>query len=55
MSVITERIHIKTKGEGDILDLTADVEKAVKNSGLRRGIVTVFCSRLHRGTHHNRI
>jgi secondary thiamine-phosphate synthase enzyme len=42
MAVVTERIPVKTGGEVDIVDLTDDVEKIVENSGLRKGIVTVF-------------
>jgi secondary thiamine-phosphate synthase enzyme len=34
-------IEIKTKGDGDIIDLTDRVRKAVENSGIKSGIVTV--------------
>jgi len=42
MAIVTERVSIKTKGESDIIDLTDDVEGAIGNSGLERGIATVF-------------
>ncbi len=42
MTVVTEHISVKTRGETDIIDLTDDLEKTVGYSGLRRGIVTVF-------------
>jgi secondary thiamine-phosphate synthase enzyme len=42
LTVLTENISVKTKGEVDIIDLTDQVEEAVTNSGLRNGIVTVF-------------
>lgn len=42
MAVISERISVKTHGEVDIIDITSDLEEVVENSGVRRGIVTVF-------------
>lgn len=42
MSVITKKFKIKTKGFTDILDITPQVEKALKESGLKDGILTVF-------------
>lgn len=42
MTVLTEHISIKTKGEDDIIDLTDKIEGAVENSGLNKGIVTIF-------------
>lgn len=40
--VKTEELHFETSGPGDIIDLTAQVAKAVKKSGINSGIVTVF-------------
>ena len=40
--MISERISVKTHGEVDIIDITSDLEEVVENSGVRRGIVTVF-------------
>ncbi|MBS7623614.1 secondary thiamine-phosphate synthase enzyme YjbQ [Candidatus Bathyarchaeota archaeon] len=42
MVVMTKRLSVRTEGEVDIVDLTGEVEKAVEDSGLRRGIATVF-------------
>ena len=41
--VKTHRIRLSTRGEGHTIDLTADVAKALSESGLRDGTVTVFC------------
>lgn len=42
MAVVTAHIPVKSRGETDIIDLTDDVEKAVKESGLTSGIATIF-------------
>ena len=42
MTVQTEHISVKTKGETDIIDLTDKIDGAVENSGLSKGIVTIF-------------
>src|SRR3972149_9747353 len=42
MDVVTKEISIKTKGENEIIDLSADVERVIGESGLSDGIVTVF-------------
>lgn len=42
MTVLTEHISVKTKGEVDIIDLTNKIEGAVEKSGLIKGIVTIF-------------
>jgi secondary thiamine-phosphate synthase enzyme len=42
LAVLTDYISIKTKGEVDIIDLTDKVEEAIENSGLKKGIVTIF-------------
>ena len=42
MTVLTEHISVKTKGEIDIIDLTDKIEKIVQNSGLNKGIATIF-------------
>ncbi|MGD2146803.1 MAG: secondary thiamine-phosphate synthase enzyme YjbQ [Anaerolineae bacterium] len=41
--VTTSIVHLETKGHCDILDITPQVKTAVKSSGLRDGIATVFC------------
>ncbi len=40
--VKTEEIKFQTGGPGDIIDMTAEIQKAVKKSGITSGIVTVF-------------
>jgi secondary thiamine-phosphate synthase enzyme len=40
--ILTGKIDVKTQGNGDMLDVTPQVKEAVKASGLRAGIVTVF-------------
>lgn len=42
MSVKTYSITLKTKGNNDVHDITAEVSKHLKDSGLKNGIVTVF-------------
>ncbi len=40
--VKTEEIKFHTDGPGDIVDMTAEIERAVKKSGITSGTVTVF-------------
>jgi secondary thiamine-phosphate synthase enzyme len=42
MSVYSEYVELKTKGEVEIIDLTPEVEGVIKRSGLRSGIACVF-------------
>ncbi len=42
MNVVTKLIHVESKGETDMMDLTGDVEKAIRESKLRDGVVTLF-------------
>jgi secondary thiamine-phosphate synthase enzyme len=35
-------IRLKTKGEGDIVDLTPDIRRVVKDSGVISGIIHIF-------------
>ena len=42
MSVRTARKSIRTRGNGHVLDLTREVAEAVRGSGIREGIATVF-------------
>lgn len=41
--VITKELHIRTVGHTDVQDITALVQAQVGESGLRAGIVTIFC------------
>ncbi|MFQ6119537.1 MAG: secondary thiamine-phosphate synthase enzyme YjbQ [Methanosarcinales archaeon] len=43
MAVITKYIELSTKGNADIKNISREVEKAVSDSGIKDGIVTVFC------------
>jgi secondary thiamine-phosphate synthase enzyme len=42
LTVVTRQLSIQTRGEGDILDVTGDVARAVAGSTLKNGAVTVF-------------
>lgn len=44
MIIQTEIITLRTKGFTDIVDITAEVTAYVVSSGVRNGLVTVFCS-----------
>ena len=43
MTVQTQSISLNTKGNADIQDITGQVGAVISKSGLRSGIVTVFC------------
>ena len=43
MPVQTQSISLNTKGNADMQDITGQVGAVVSKSGLRNGIVTVFC------------
>lgn len=40
----TNEITLRTQGEGDIIDVTAKVQKHVTDSGIKNGTVTVFAT-----------
>jgi len=42
MKVITKSLKIKTRGNTDILDITSEVQRIIKNSKLSQGQVTIF-------------
>ncbi|HEX3034222.1 MAG TPA: secondary thiamine-phosphate synthase enzyme YjbQ [Thermodesulfobacteriota bacterium] len=42
MAVKTTSIKLETRGEAHLIDVTREVERAVKDSGISSGIVTVF-------------
>ena len=42
MTIITKDININSKGENDMVDLTTPISKAVKETKLTSGIVTIF-------------
>ena len=37
-----EELTLDTKGDGEVIDLTAEAQKAIDDAGLRDGICTVF-------------
>lgn len=43
MAVVTSSIRLESRGNADILDITASVEEIVRKSIIRDGIVTIFC------------
>jgi hypothetical protein len=44
MEVITEHIKISTKGNSEVVDITAEIAEKIRHCGLQEGIVTVFVS-----------
>lgn len=44
MAVITKTIRVKTKQEDDIVNISEQTSKAVENSGIKSGTVTIFVS-----------
>lgn len=42
MSIITKTITISSRGENDMIDLTQSTSKAVQETDLKDGIVTIF-------------
>jgi secondary thiamine-phosphate synthase enzyme len=42
LTVVTKQVSVRTKGEGDLLDITGEVSEAVSETGLKKGVVTVF-------------
>lgn len=44
MTVITKTIEINSKGENDMVDITSQTLKAILESKLANGIVTIFVS-----------
>lgn len=41
--VVTKELQFRTQGHCDVRDITASVRRAVHESGLTEGTVTVFC------------
>jgi secondary thiamine-phosphate synthase enzyme len=44
MAVMTKYVQVASKGESDVIDITGRVQKCVEETGLSRGVVTVFVS-----------
>jgi secondary thiamine-phosphate synthase enzyme len=43
MTVITSHIQLSTRGNADIHDVTEQISQALIESGLKNGVVTIFC------------
>ncbi len=43
MPVKSLTLKLKTRGDADTIDITDAVANAVRDSGLRSGVVTIFC------------
>ncbi|HNT25689.1 MAG TPA: secondary thiamine-phosphate synthase enzyme YjbQ [Anaerolineales bacterium] len=43
MSVVTSSLTVSTRGHTDIHDISGPVAQAVAQSGLKSGVVTIFC------------
>lgn len=43
MAVKSSSIHLSTRGDADIHDITEEVARQVDQSGLKDGTVTIFC------------
>jgi len=42
MIILTKTIHVKTKGESELIDITEDVTNWITSSKIKEGIVTIF-------------
>jgi secondary thiamine-phosphate synthase enzyme len=42
MKIINEKIHLNTKGNPDLINITEDIERILGSTNLNRGSVTVF-------------
>jgi len=42
MKIITKQLEVKTKGAGDLIDITPQIQKNLEESTLQEGNVTVF-------------
>ena len=42
MKIITKQLNLKTKGAGDLVNITEDIQRALGKSGLQEGSVTIF-------------
>jgi secondary thiamine-phosphate synthase enzyme len=40
--VVTKKISASTRGDGHTIDITSEVERAVREAGLSSGVVTLF-------------
>ena len=40
--IVSERIQLRTEGDGHLLDITDQVSRKLRDSGLQEGIITLF-------------
>ncbi len=40
--IVSERIHFHTQGNGHILDITDQISRKLRDSGLNNGVITLF-------------
>ena len=43
MTVVNAAIQLTTNGNADVIDITGEVERILRESELQNGIVTIFC------------
>jgi len=44
VAVVTRHVEVRSRAENDVVDITKDVQEAVRQSGMKAGIATVFVS-----------
>jgi Uncharacterised protein family UPF0047 len=42
MAIVTESVQIRSRGENDMIDITRPTSKAIEDSKLKQGMVTIF-------------
>jgi secondary thiamine-phosphate synthase enzyme len=42
MTIVTESVQIRSRGENDMIDITKSTSKAIEGSKLKKGTVTIF-------------
>jgi len=42
MKIVTRQLNLKTKGTGDLINITENIQEALEENGLKEGTVTVF-------------
>ena len=42
MKIVTQQLNLKTRGTGDLINITDQIQDALEKSALKEGLVTVF-------------
>jgi len=42
VTVHTEELRLSTRGDGDVVDLTAEIQRVVRDSGVQEGTASIF-------------